>query len=376
MSRTPLLMAVTFFLISCTAFNKSLQNQQMPHTQAEAINSYSYVPLEPLPIDYSFKCDDAASGKGLQAKSCNEQFLALLPDNSIRISTRQTNYKLGVNANIAPVGMGIGLEGNSYQIVIDYLNSVTGAVGFYGKWIIDVPETTYTRNRCYPYQRRIGHAHLVDAGEIWTLLVVVAKEKETKNIFIEEYPNDNLTHTDYNCGTKLSWTGEGFTEIIHPKETDSLSKYVVTPTQFNIPIYVGIGVRLTANINVLKGQVDLGSLSALSIAAEAGSISGNMSVQTLGINGESIRSSLLFISKIDGTTIQNAIQSMASIKADINKDSTILTPRILGYQNLVGAEGNGIRQISSLLSHSPDVLGEGVSELQQFNDCSPNGLSE
>ncbi len=46
---------------------------------------------------------------------------------------------------------------------------------------------------------------------------------------------------------------------------------VTDPTQANalVPVYVGVGLRLTANITVQKGDVDLGNLFALGAAAKA-----------------------------------------------------------------------------------------------------------
>ena len=41
-----------------------------------------------------------------------------------------------------------------------------------------------------------------------------------------------------------------------------------------LPVYVGVGVRLTATVSVIRGKVDLGNLLALGAAAKAGRVSG------------------------------------------------------------------------------------------------------
>ena len=75
-----------------------------------------------------------------------------------------------------------------------------------------------------------------------------------------------------------------------------------------------------------------------------------MSVQTIGISGNTARSNLLLLDKIDSTTIQNAIQVLASIKASIESEDTTITPRIVGFHNTIGAGAQGVNLIHSLLS--------------------------
>ena len=107
---------------------------------------------------------------------------------------------------------------------------------------------------------------------------------------------------------------------------------------------------LGANVTVNKGEVNLGNLTALTAAVESGDATGTMSVQTIGISGRAARTNLLLLDKIDTTTIQNAIQVLASIKASIESEDTTITPRIVGFHNTIGAGSQGVNLIHSLLT--------------------------
>jgi len=115
-----------------------------------------------------------------------------------------------------------------------------------------------------------------------------------------------------------------------------------------IPVYIGVGLRLTANIHVLKGSVNLGSLFALGAAASAGDISGSLVIQTLGISGREISGLIPMPSEISESSIQNAIVALATIKSKIYDDKTVITPRVVGVYNSVGG---GSKSINGVISH-------------------------
>jgi len=117
-----------------------------------------------------------------------------------------------------------------------------------------------------------------------------------------------------------------------------------------VPTYLGVGLRLTANVTVNEGSVDLGNLFALGVAAQSKKISGTLVVQTLGISGENISTIIPMPSELNPSTIQNAIMSLGAIKAKIYQENTIITPRIVGvYNNLGGGRETINGFISSLL---------------------------
>ena len=121
-----------------------------------------------------------------------------------------------------------------------------------------------------------------------------------------------------------------------------------------VPVYVGVGLRLTANVTVNKDGVDLGNLFAIGAQASAKAITGTLTVQTLGISGENISAIIPMPSEINPTTIQNAILALGTIKAKLYDDKTVVTPRVVGVYNNIGGSAKTInRFISSILTQKP-----------------------
>jgi hypothetical protein len=101
-------------------------------------------------------------------------------------------------------------------------------------------------------------------------------------------------------------------------------------------VRVGVGLRLTAKIQTTKENLDLGSLVAVGFAAKAGSVRGTLEVECIGINSDEI--TLLFPtpSQIDETTIQKALEAVASIKSKINDPKTKLDPQEVAWMPFPG----------------------------------------
>ncbi|MCA9470482.1 MAG: hypothetical protein MRJ96_06025 [Nitrospirales bacterium] len=138
-------------------------------------------------------------------------------------------------------------------------------------------------------------------------------------------------------------------------------------TAMAIPIYLGVGLRLQAAVTVLESGVNLGSLYGLGLAAQQERIVGTLHIQTLGISGESISPLLPMPSEINVSTIQAAIQALATIKSKLYDPSTIqrqdnkksstnlraervtIVPAIVGLEDYFGEEGSKEQFISNLL---------------------------
>jgi len=123
-----------------------------------------------------------------------------------------------------------------------------------------------------------------------------------------------------------------------------------------VPVYVGVGLRLTANITVIKGKVNLGNLFAIGAEATAQKISGTLVVQTLGVSGENISSLIPMPSELNATTIQNAIMALGSIKAKLYDDKTTISPRVVGVYNNLGGGAETINGFISSILERPKVL--------------------
>jgi hypothetical protein len=97
-----------------------------------------------------------------------------------------------------------------------------------------------------------------------------------------------------------------------------------------IPVYVGVGLRLRAHVQVLKGKVNIASLGALAAAAEAERVAGDIEIQTLGINGPKVTLLVSIPSELNQTTVQNAIISLGSIRAVLYAPETQPKARVTG----------------------------------------------
>ena len=120
-----------------------------------------------------------------------------------------------------------------------------------------------------------------------------------------------------------------------------------------VPIYIGIGLRMTASLRVLKGEVDLGNLIGLGAAAKAEQITGTLIVQNMGIGSRTTTDLLPMPSAINDASIQAAIIALSAIKAKVY-DATDPVPRVLGIYNTLGGDQSTINGIiSGVLSDQP-----------------------
>jgi hypothetical protein len=122
------------------------------------------------------------------------------------------------------------------------------------------------------------------------------------------------------------------------------------PATLTVPVYVGVGVRLTADFKVNSGSVNL-SLSGIGAAGGASQLSGTLILQTLGISGQGV--SLAIASDINPTTIQNALVAFGAIKAKIYSNDTTVTPRLVGIYNNFGGDSETLNALYSLLVKQP-----------------------
>lgn len=339
----------TYLSVSIVLLVTGCNSLKLGETYAESKAGYSYVPIEPSQV--AIKCINL---DGSACSSVNKsEFLKALPDNSVRIATREISGS--VETSISSLGVNIGTEGSSYEVIIDFVNSQTITRKFVGKWLVDVPVWVGDLNRCYPFETSVLVRYPRDKFENWALVALpndngeFGSSKEGFGKFLENENSKRLNDTVYlRCK-----------DDVKVSEAEKLASYKedvqISPNEFNIPVYVGIGLRLKATVSVIQGKVNLGSLPALSAAVKAGKATGTMSVQTLGISGKSARNNLLLLDKIDDTTIQNAIQVLASIKSSIESDDTVLTPRILGFHNTIGADSQGVNLIHSMLANDETI---------------------
>lgn len=286
------LLSILVLIISGCSSSKKL-----PKTLGEENTTYSYIPIDPLPIS-------KRPGNSCQLNTnIYKDLLDALPDQAVRLATAQMNGSASGSFGPATVGY----KNNTYQVVLDYIS--------------------------------------VDATQLPLYVKKVINEGVSKGKTVPLYDKSVKSKTDYIIKSAPR---------INPSIDNEYKNKNDNGDLVIVPVYIGIGLRLTATIFVSEGSVNLSSLGAIAAEAEAGKLTGTLTVQTLGITGKSVATSLPLPSEINQTTIQNAILALGSIKAVLyDKENTILTPRVVGVYNPIGGGKQVVNSIISVLAEKP-----------------------
>jgi hypothetical protein len=97
-------------------------------------------------------------------------------------------------------------------------------------------------------------------------------------------------------------------------------------------VKVGIGMRVTAQITTLKTGVDISSLAGLGIAAKNNQLTGQLSIDIIGMESVNITDLITLPVDISLASIQTVLQSMSAIKSKIYENDTRLYPQILAVK--------------------------------------------
>lgn len=288
MTRILFLAIVSLFTINCATSRQTLA--------AQAGDSV-YIPLDPLPIETSEQCAD---------------WLAQLPDQTSRIAIAEADAEGGLSFGVGSVGV----KGKSYVVTIDYVISDTITVKFFARRkVTDLPTNWLGRD-------------VITRG--WEL-------KAPVDLF-ERAPEGVVTQFEVALGggsERVSYRPLG-------AEADVEAKYDYKELQ--LPVYVGVGLRVTARITVLKGEAKLNGLGAIAADVAAGVTQGSLIVQSLGVSGETTTTTIPLPAELDRTTVQNAVMSLGALKAMLysnQKDNEQtrklrVTPRVVGFYNPIG----------------------------------------
>jgi len=221
--------------------------------------------------------------------NCFENIVSLFPNEATRVAIG----KLTQDGSLAFGSNVVARKGESYTIIIDYIKYKTTSIP----------------------------AKYSNKGAIDETYIQIENVLETKFGSIKEARKQNRTSFS----------------------SDSLVNQNIVDQQIKIPVYVGIGLRIQSNVTVLKDSlnINLGSLYNLGIAASQNQINGTLVIQTLGITGTQISSAIPIPDKINESTIQNAITSLATIKSKIYDKETRIYPQVVGFglsYNIAGAK--------------------------------------
>lgn len=266
--------------------------------ESELNSGYTYIPIDPFPVDFQL-------GLGCDEHGKDNQYLPLLkslPDNAVRMSVQRFDTK--GNVSYGPVE--VGATDESYRVTVDYVNSDTSFIElFIARRAYNINEEEY---------QYIGLSEGIDK---FTYDV----ESVTYDVSAGQPPEDDESHS------------------------------VLT----HIPVYVGIGLRVVANVKVTGGSANISGLGVLGMEASANRLQGSLIVQTLGVNGKAIASALPIQSELNRTTAQAAVTAISSIKALLHDKETDKAARVVGIYLPLPGQKQLVNAIISELSKNRAV---------------------
>ncbi len=107
---------------------------------------------------------------------------------------------------------------------------------------------------------------------------------------------------------------------------------------------VGVGLRIKAVVETTEARLNLGSLFAIGVEARRGRLRGGISVDVIGIDSPDVTNLIPLTSEIDQTSIQSALQALASIKTKISDGATKLTPHVMAIKQARQAAAERIKE--------------------------------
>lgn len=284
MLRNYIVLSLIFLLAGC--------HGSSVYSPAENESGYTYVPLDPFPVKLvpGTECEKTA-------KLSRKTLLQALPDNAVRMLTEQFDASGAVTYGPSKVSG----SASSYRITIDYIYSDTMNRAVYiSKSVMPKADVLDKEKK----ERRI-----VPIGSSPTFSYVHGSEEYK---ITSDHPFDPSRYT-VTPEQKLAW------EVFNQEYSE-----------FNIPVYVGLGLRVSANINSVKSNANISGLGIIGAEAEANNLQGSLVIQTLGVNGKAVAAALPIQSELNRTTAQNAIVAIGTIKALLHSDDTWIAPRVVG----------------------------------------------
>lgn len=288
-------------------------NAELPATLGERSSGYGYIPVDGLAVNQTLESDSckewrpftaskaptSTAAELLGARAGADPFRPLLeslPDISVRFAVASFDSSGGLTFGPAKFTSKYG----TYRAVLDYVNVDAIPINFSMSAIVEGKKVKLSEAR--------ATGKKIDGFDVSTYL-----------------PDAKFNTQD--------------SELV------------------TIPVYVGVGMRVSADVTALEGGIPLVSLGAIGIEAQAKRLTGTLTVQTIGITGESVAVSLPLPSKLDQTTIENGILSIGANRSALYKsqpgvNGTTTTPRVVGIYSPIGSEPSLVNAIYSELSRS------------------------
>lgn len=166
-----------------------------------------------------------------------------------------------------------------------------------------------------------------------------------KKVFWAELKNDE---TNRNLPLERSFAsieradGGMGVSFLSAKATAGAGKYKITLDyakyrdevigEQKVPCRIGVGIRVIANVVTYQANIDLGSLFAIAVAAQAKKINGQIEVIKIGIDSPGLNLVLPPPSDINEGSLQAAMQAVAATRIKIYDATTVLSPHVLAVR--------------------------------------------
>jgi hypothetical protein len=275
----------------------------------ERASGFGYIPLDGLTVATQLDFRTCFGDEGKRNSQPPRPLLEALPDVSVRFAVASFDANGALTFGPAKVTA----AGQTYRAVLDYVN--VDALPF---------EFLLRKN-----------VRTKDGAIVWV------------GIGERVRPGDEI----------MSYEARWVQPYLAPADVKSVrdSATSLRFEQVTIPVYVGIGMRLSADILARRAGINLTSLGGIAAEAQVNAVSGTLTVQTLGISGKSIATALPLPSKLDQTTVENGILALGSSRALIYNTAAvggdvITTPRVVGMYSPVGTDPRLINAIYSELA--------------------------
>lgn len=324
-----MLITALFSIAGCGLSNSKIS----PRTLGEMNSGYTYIPLDPTKVKLS---SSECTINYLDFVIQNLELLNFLPDNAVRMSIESSDRLGNVTYGVA----NINSSNNTYKLTADYVNSDTVNKTV---WIAHTIQTKITE-KIIDSTGKVTHSEQrierlsVDSISALTNRATSSDLKETVQN-IEIIPGTQKFHVISSLSDRIFSQDSEFHRFDFK--------------EYSVPIYVGIGLRIVAEGITKTNNANITGIGVLGIEAEENRISGSLTVQTLGINGESVASALPVQSELNRTTSNNAFVAIGSIKSMLHRTETIKAPRVVGlYLPLPGNKAL-VNELISELSRNP-----------------------
>jgi hypothetical protein len=316
----------------------------------QELSGYTYVPVEAIRIDGFEPCEcaqPAAQPGGKTAAEIaaerNKEVLKYLPDNALRISVQE----IKANGEIKFGAVGATAKGSRYLVTFDHIISDSSSFDIWiAKTAIDW--STGIRQPIPIRDRLNSGTHIIGTEQYH---------------FRAESPDNQTPPSDVEIKQIFyPWKLKKMFAWLDKEQFDhnlaEAGELKLTYEKLSIPMYIGVGLRVEAEIVSAEGGLNISGLQSLS----GSQFSGNLVTKTLGINGEGVQAAIPSDSELNRTSIQNSIIATAKIKTLLyaGGDTALsLTPRVVGIYLPVPADLKLINGIIGKLSGADIIWEEG-----------------